>query len=231
MTVKDDMYGLTDAERAALADDGDEANEAIEQEAETLETRNDPLPLLNVSAPDNAGEVLSQLSSAAADVRRQFEDGDITGGEYAEALSQIADRREEVRWSQRKAELASEMVETAKSSQWNREVEAFMTTTARDITAKGEPALIAFDAIVKRVTGDPANEKLSDRAQLQKAHRLFLDDFGSAFDGHGGRDESTSYGGGGDKFAQLDRLMERDPMAFEEAVGRLSAAERAAYGL
>lgn len=233
MTLKDDdMAGLTEAERAALADDGDETNEVNEPDAEPTELRADPLPLLNVRAPENAGEVLSQLAYAEAEFQRQFEEGDITGREYAEGISKLSEQRDEVRWSQRKAELANEMVETAKASQWNCEVESFMTTTAKDITAKGEPALLAFDAIVKKVTADPANQRLSDRAQLEKARREFLADFGPAFDGQSAHEEPASYGGGGgDKFAQLDRLMERDPLAYEEAIGRLSDAERRAYGL
>ena len=58
-----------------------------------------------------------------------------------------------------------------------------MTTTAKAIIDKGEPALLAFDAIVKKVTADPANQRLSDRAQLAKASKSFQKDFGAAFSG------------------------------------------------
>jgi hypothetical protein len=53
------MAGLTDAERAALADVGDEANETIERESEPTELRDDPLPLLDTRASENAAEGLS----------------------------------------------------------------------------------------------------------------------------------------------------------------------------
>ena len=52
MTLKDeDMAGPTEAERAALADDDAEEVLNEEPDAEPVETRADPLPLLNASVP------------------------------------------------------------------------------------------------------------------------------------------------------------------------------------
>lgn len=69
-------------------------------------------------------------------------------------------------------------------------------------------------------------------AQLERTHKLFMADFGPAF---GGRPagEPQSHGradlGGGD-YAALDRLLERDPAAYEAALARMSPAERDRYG-
>ena len=109
----DELIELTDAERAALSDEGDATQEVEAREAEIVETRADPLPLLNARAPDNAGEVLERLSYAEQEIQRQFEDGNITAGEYRDSLRQVAERREEVRWLQHKAELPTEFVKTA----------------------------------------------------------------------------------------------------------------------
>lgn len=157
-------------------------------------------------------------------------DGEITAAEYRDGLRQAADAREELRWKQRKADLAREFTETAESNAWYSAVDKFMGTTGAGI-AKNEAATIAFDQYVKKVTSDPANQKLSDRAQLEKAHKLFVADFGAAFGGpahqpagDGGRGDL-----GGGKYAALDRLAESDPMAYERALAKMSDAEQAEY--
>jgi hypothetical protein len=87
--------------------------------------------------------------------------------------------------------------------------------------------------------GDPANQRLSDRAQLEKARKAFMADFGDGFSGKAPvarqddwspAAEAESMGDGG-KFAVLDRLAESDPRAFENAIGRLSREDQDRYGL
>jgi hypothetical protein len=83
-----------------------------------------------------------------------------------------------VRWQQRKAELADDMKRQAEDRQWSAAVSDFMAGPGADI-AKSRAALVAFDEFVKHVTADPANARLSDRAQLDKAFKLFNADMNS----------------------------------------------------
>lgn len=258
---------LTDEERALLA--GDETESAVEttetteeaekpeveavatEEAAPEDMRQEILPPLDAQAPEDIDARLAALDKQAEELDAKFDDGEITTKELREELRKISDQREAEIWKKREAELSEKMLRKAELNAWQRETETFMMTKGRAIVEKGEPAMLAFDRYVRGVTGDPANQNLSDRAQLEKAHKLFLKDFGPAFGGQApetktaetGRKErvvpptlarlpaaevETTDDG---RFAALDRLERTDPIAYEEAVGRLSASDRAAYGL
>lgn len=94
--------------------------------------------------------------------------------------------------------------------------------------ASSEAKKIAFDSYVKRVTGDSANARLSDRAQLEKAHKAFLADFGGSFSRQAGKEASPSRETGGSDFAAIDRL---EGLAYERAIAKMTPAEREAYGI
>lgn len=227
-----DVQGLTEEERAALAEDDASAPVADEEAAaEAVEFRADPAPILNARAPENASAVLNRVGAFEDNIERQFYDGEITAREYRDGLRQAAEAREEVRWSQRKAELATEMDEQAKEAAWFREVDRFLSTTGAAV-AKNDMTKTAFDRYVREVTADPANQHLSDRAQLEKAHKLFMADFGPGFGGAAAHQPAGDGGRGdlgGGKFAALDRLAEADPMGYERALAKMSDAEQAEY--
>jgi hypothetical protein len=131
-----------------------------------------------------------------------------------------------------------------------------MNTTAKAIKGK-ESLEAAFDLHVRKVTGDPANKGLSNRAMLSKAFKLFSDELASAggpavdkkpaADGQqtgkksaGGKKEvvptlaripasDVEETGDGGKFAALDRLADQDPTAYEKAFERPTPAEQEAY--
>lgn len=224
---------MTPEERAALAEDDAPAAAADEETgAEAVALRHDPAPILHARAPENASAVLNRVGAFEDQIERQFYDGEITSREYSDRLRQAAEAREEVRWSQRKADLAREMDEQAKEAAWYAEVDRFLSTSGAAV-AKNDMTKTAFDRYVQAVTADPANQHLSDRAQLEKAHRHFLADFGPAFGGaaahepagHDGRGDN----GGGD-YAALDRLADADPVAYEAALARMSPSELERYG-
>ncbi|RTL88120.1 MAG: hypothetical protein EKK29_05975 [Hyphomicrobiales bacterium] len=247
---------LTPAERELLADDDAllEPLDAKESAPETAhdsasradhggdeeELPNDPAPILDTRAPEDLPQRLVALDEQKAELVSRFDDGELTAREYSDALEAIADQRDDVRWQSRRAEFAREQQEQAIEHNWNREVESYMRGPAKDITAKGEAALLAFDAYVKKITADPANARLSDKAQLAKAHKLFLADF----DGFGRLPASRSprayepepgsradHSRDAADFAALDRLAETDPRAYERRISRMSADERQAYGI
>jgi hypothetical protein len=227
-----DVKGLTEEERDALAEDEAPAPTVEEEEsAEAVEFRADPAPILRARTPDSAAAVLDRVSKFEDKIEQQLYDGEITSAEYRDGLRQAADAREEVRWSQRKAELAREMDEQAKEAAWFREVDRFLATTGAAV-AKNDMTKMAFDRYVKVVTANPANQHLSDRAQLEKAHKLFVADFGAAFGGAPAHQPAGDGGRGdlgGGRFAALDRLATTDPLAYERALAKMSDAEQAEY--
>lgn len=279
---KDFMEALTDEERAEIDAAGAEeisdedggaeqqANEAAKDESGKenndasggAETQDDDaaehadpiLPPLRAKAPDNADELMSQLSQEEEALAQKFDDGDITAREYRDSVAKLNEQRDEIKWATREANLASKMQRQAEENAWHKDVQDFMTTTAVNIT-KSHAAMVAFDEVVKKVTADPANANISNRAQLDKAFKLYNDEMAAAF-GVKPQDqkpaaksdqapapkaqrnipptlarvpaaESENLDGG--KFANLDRLSAMDPAAYEAAVAKMSEAERAQF--
>lgn len=279
---KDDLLNaLTDEERAALgeegvgddlapADDGGDKDEAVDPPSETqptegqatvpdneLEIAQEIAPPLRAQAPDNAAELLEGLNQQQEALAAKFDDGDITAKEYREELERLAAQREEIRWTQRKAELSAEMLDNAKREAWNKEVNEFMTSGPGAAIARSQGQMVAFDNIVRQVTADPANQSLSDRAQLHKAFRLYKEDmqrtYGVDLDAGATQTQQQAQKPAAErqpravvptlanvpasepetleqgKFTALDRLAATDPLAFEKAISRMTEAERAQF--
>ena len=269
---KDFMEGLTDEERAEINAAGAEetATEAEEAGGETqaeatqeatgeAEANDDAaeqadpiLPPLRAKAPENADELMSQLAQEEESLAQKFDDGDITAREYREGLNKLSEQRDEIKWATREASLASKMQRQAEENAWHKDVQDFMTTTAAHIT-KSHAAMVAFDDVVKKVTADPNNANLSNRAQLEKAFKAYNDEMATAFGVKPQEQtkpaptapapknqrvipptlarvpaaEPENIDGG--KFANLDRLAATDPVAYEAAVAKMSEAERAQF--
>ena len=214
---------LTPDEIEALGEPAHSTGPA-EHADETERTDRVPPPLLRAEALD-AGPLLAELASHQAAWAASFDDGDITAKEYAAGLERLTDKREEIRWTSRKAELANEMAESQRFNQWAGAVRDFMATTGKQIganmNANGTPGplLIAFDAAVKRAHADPANNGLSDKSILTKAHRMFRDELDTSV----GRSDSTVGSAG---LASLNRL---GPIELEDALLNMTPQEREAY--
>lgn len=253
--ITDEDVGAQQDEKAAAKDEsGNENNDstigAETQDEDAAEQADPILPPLRAKAPENVEEIISAISAEEDALAQKFDDGDITAREYRDGLNKLSNQRDEIRWDQRKADLAREMEDTAKANAWQREVQDFMTTTAANIT-KSHAQMVAFDDIVKKVTADPANLNLSDRAQLEKAYKIYMDDVGAALGVQSTPPkaaqqtpqravrnvpptlarvpaaEPESLDGG--KYAALDRLAAADPIAYEAAVAKMSEAERSQY--
>jgi hypothetical protein len=190
------------------------------------ELRRDPTPLLDTEAPDIAPH-LAALAEQKAKIVESFDNGEITAREYSDALEAISDRRDDLRFLRRKAEFAKEQNKRAIDAAWGNAVDRFMKTTGKGINT--DARRIAFDEYVKRVTGDAAFSHLSDRAQLAKAHKLFLKDFGGSNLSAGADDPPASRGISPGDFAALDRLADSDPAAFEKRIASMSEEAREAY--
>ncbi len=111
----------------------------------------------------------------------------------------------------------------------------------------------SFDAVVRDVTGDAANAKLTNNQQLEKAFEQWNKALGrEPVKADAGKQaakqekkpekrppvttpnlgdvpsaSATDVSDG--RFAVLDRLMESDPVKYEEALAKLSDADRDAY--
>lgn len=240
-------------ETQAAAESAEQTAQSNEQDQQNDDDIADPiLPPLRAKAPDNADELMSQLAQEEEALAQKFDDGDITAREYRDSINKLNDQRDEIKWATREANLASKMQRQAEENAWHKDVQEFMTTTAANIT-KSQAAMVAFDEVVKKVTADPANASLSNRAQLDKAFKVYNDEMSAAFGIKQDQQpaakapapaqkaqrnipptlakvpaaESENLDGG--KFANLDRLAAMDPAAYEAAVAKMSEAERSQF--
>jgi hypothetical protein len=228
------LAGLTPEERRLAAGDEPQIETDPAPEPELRQEIHVPL---RASVPENAGELLAQIEQQADALAAQFDEGDITAREYRNALDQIATEREKIEWQFKKADLAREMQETAERAGWDKEVADFMTKGPGAAIARSNAQMVAFDAIVRKVTADPQAQHLSDRAQLDRAWRLYQQD--SARAGLEGLDVATSLGamGGGSyddggQHTVLDQMAARGDVAgLEQALSKMTPEQRDRYGL
>lgn len=228
------LADLTAEERRHM-DGGEPAPEA--EISDEPDYRADPAPILAATPVPNADAMLQQLAQAEDNLAQQFDEGDITAREYREGLNRLSDQRDDVRWALRKNDLAHEMKETAEKAAWHREVKEFMTRGPGAGLTKSHAAMVAFDEVVKQVTSDPANDRLSDRAQLQKAFKIYTQDMAKA--GYGSSDQIETAralgdmggGRGGADFGSIDSMIAKgDLSGVERALARMSKDERDRYG-
>ena len=109
--------------RRSLTTRRDAAGSARHVEIDDTEEAAPVFAPLVARVPDNAPQLLARLAEIEDAAERQFEDGDMTASEYREARASISEQRDEIKWRKREAELAENFVETAKTNDWNREVE------------------------------------------------------------------------------------------------------------
>jgi len=219
IAAEDDM---TAEERAALTeDDAPQTIPATEDDED--EMRADSVAPFAAAEPANADQHLKIVADYEARAEQMFEDGDITAAEYRRAMREAADKRDEIKWAKQKADLAADMQRQVEDRAWSKAVREFMSTTGAAI--KSDPMRRTFDRYVQQVTGDAANSHLSDKAQLAKAHRMFMSDMQS------GAAEAQEMGGGASHtdFATIDRMIDSDPLRAEEALARMSPEEIERY--
>jgi hypothetical protein len=211
---------------------------------------------LRAAPVEQAKAALAALDDKETDLQTRFDEGDITSGELATGLKEIAKNRGEIEWAMRKNELAEEMATQARDNAWFAEVNRFMGGPGKSIAAS-ESMKLAFDSVVRKVTADANNQNLSDRQMLDKAHKIFASDIAAMT---GGKPAPKAEDGGkpakgvakpgrkveapptlanvpsaeieaadSGEFAALDRLAETNPVKFEKAFARLSASQQQAY--
>lgn len=173
-----EMDGETQVLDVSMAVD----DKAAPTETQNEQTEDEPVEIaqriegpLRAPPPADVAAKTQKLDDAEIELGRRFDEGEITTNEYRDGMKQLGAERESLNWQARKAELANEMTETMQKQAWDAAVNEFMTGTGSHLT-KSEALLHGFDNAVRRVTADPANHRLSDRAQLEKAYNLFWEE-------------------------------------------------------
>lgn len=213
--------------------------EAPEAPAET-ETPQQAQPILVANSPADADARLQEISTKKDELLTQFDDGDITAREYQKQLDDLSRQERKIEFEQHEAQLAQKMEQQRLQNDWMATCNTFIE---RHAIYKDNPRLHkALDAEVRDLAGKPETANWTGQRFLDEAHKNLKAAFGfkdaAAPAPTASRElppnlakvpaaevEDTS----GGRFSVLDRLSESDPLAYEEAIGKLTDAERLVY--
>ncbi|KDR25955.1 hypothetical protein [Caballeronia zhejiangensis] len=204
-----------------------------------------PRPAFVAEAPADADARLKEIADKKGELRKQYDDGDITFDEFEEARDSLGKQEREIERALDKAAIAADMAQQQAKNDWNSAVGSFLKANTQ--YKEGSVLYRALDMEVKRVANE--NPRLSYNEILAKAHEGIVAEFGAPAGKTEQAKEETKPGvkkpvlpptlrnvpsaehadTSGNKYAALDRLAETDPMAYEEQLARMSKAERDAY--
>ncbi|MGH2343388.1 hypothetical protein ACRC7T_18135 [Segnochrobactraceae bacterium EtOH-i3] len=236
-----------DAATAAASEEAEEAS-AGEGKGETDDEAARPAPLLQPIDITGAKERIDAIPAERDAIEDRYEAGEIDAKKRRSELARLDNEMLDARLKIERASLAAEMTRQQETSRWQQSVQDFAMD--HPVVRKSELTWNAFDQAVRAVTGDRANAGLSHRKILEKALASFTDAFGLP----GGASEQASpkapkkarqeraipptlakmpaaaiTDAGDGRWTNLDRLADRDPIAYEKAFARLSEADREAY--
>lgn len=239
---------------APAADPTDDAAQAAAEPAAPEEPAEEPddspaiAPLAQRVDVQAVNVRLEEIKAAKAALAAQMDEGSLTGSEFTAKLDELNDERASLTTQVQQQQQHDKAVETA----WYGDVDKFLARHP-DLKAN-DTRLQSFDLVVKAVTSDPANHGLSNRKQLDMAYAQWKADMGIEDKpaapepkadapapkprrakpeipptlAHLPAADAASMDDG--KFSHLDSLLNKgDNLGFEDALARLSDADRADY--
>lgn len=231
------------------ADKGDDAAKAEEDKP----ARREEVPLLSAEVPANANTRLKEIEDAKDALAQKFDDGELSAKEHMAQLRELDKEADGIKQAIFKADISKEMQAKEVERNWMSDVDRFLAEHPE--ISKNELVYNAFDAVVRKVTGDDANSKLSNLGFLTKAYGIWADQLGikaakadpetkepgkkADEPAKKGRNIPPTLGRGvpasdissvdDGKYAALDRLRDADPIAFENALSRMTDDQIAEY--
>jgi len=211
-----------------------------------------PAPILVAQAPADAEAKLAEIATKRAELRKQYDDGDITFDQYDSQKDALAKDEREIERAIDKAHIAADMAEQQRRNEWDAQCAAFLSQHDEYEGGKGE-RFEHLNETLKAIAVMPRNQGLTGPQLLEKAHKLVLADIGDAPAAaapataakpaakaapapapklppnlaHIPAAQGTETGEG--RFANLDRLQATNYEAYEAALAKMTPAEQDAY--
>lgn len=227
---------------AAAADDTVQAAaDAAEPAAATS------APILVVDAPADADAKLKDIATAKDALIAQFDDGDITAKEYQQQLDALAKQEREIERAVERSALAAEMEQQRLKNEWAATVNAFIEINDVYNPTTNPRMYRALDQEVRDVAGSPEAKTMTGAQILAKAHENLAQAFGfeAKKEAPAGKVRRVPKPGlppsldkvpaaemldvTSGKYGALDRLASTNPLAYEEALMKMSDRERDEY--
>lgn len=227
---------------AAAADDTVQAAaDAAEPAAATS------APILVVDAPADADAKLKDIATAKDALISQFDDGDITAKEYQQQLDALAKQEREIERAVERSALAAEMEQQRLKNEWAATVNAFIEINDVYNPTTNPRMYRALDQEVRDVAGSTEAKTMTGAQILAKAHENLAQAFGfeAKKEAPAGKVRRVPKPGlppsldkvpaaemldvTSGKYGALDRLASTNPLAYEEALMKMSDREREEY--
>lgn len=231
------------AEAAAVEPEPAAEPAAAEQPAEEVtQAQQQPAPVLVAPAPEDAENKLKEIADQKEALLNQFDEGDITAREYQKQLDELARQERAIERAQDRAELATQMEQQRQQNEWVATCNAFIEANS---VYKDNPRLYkALDAEVRELAQKPETANWTGQKFLEEAHKALAEAFNLPTNGKQAKPAAAQrdlppnlakvpaadvQDTSGNRFAVLDRMASSDPIAYEEALSKMSPAERDAY--
>ncbi|CAM8654929.1 hypothetical protein [Sphingobium cupriresistens] len=115
---------------------------------------------------------LGAIDTEQNDLMEKLDDGEITTKEFTAALNKLNDEKNQLTNALSQQESADKAVH----ERWYKDVNQFLDKNPE--LKANDTRLQSFDAVVRRVTGDPANASLSNKKQLELAKTTWREEMG-----------------------------------------------------
>lgn len=239
---------------AAAADKAKQEADAAAAAAKTEEVAEAPTdaqqtaPILVAQPVADAEARLAEIATKKDAILTQFDEGDITGRDYQKQLEELSKQERKIEFEVHEAQLAAKLEQQRLQNDWNATCNAFIS--ANPVYKDMPWAYKELDAKVRELANPeihPETTNWTGQKFLEEAHKAlkaqykFPDAPASDKPNDSQRQprdlppnlakvpaanlEDTN----GGRFSVLDRLANTDPIAYEEALNKLSATERDAY--
>lgn len=229
------------AAEAAAADA--KPGEAEQPAAKAEPTSQQQAPILVAQAPEDAEARLTEISAKKDELLEKFDNGDVTAREYQKELDALNKQERTIEADLFEARMAQKLETQRLQNEWNATCAAFVD--ANPVYKDNQRLYRALDAEVRELASKPETSNWSGQKFLEEAHKALAKDFNLPTAGKSApppvaprRDlppnlakvpsaevEDTS----GGRYAVLDRMAASDPLGYEEALAKMSDAERNAY--
>lgn len=229
------------------AQSSDDADDSADDAGQPAIPATESAPILVAQPPEGADERLKEIAEKKEALVNQFDDGDITAKEYQLQLDALAKEERKIEFDLHKAQLAAEMEQQRQANEWRATVEGFIAENPRYNPNTSPRMYQMLDMEVRAVATSDEFKNRTDSAAgrliLQRAHENLAKELGfqtakpkakkqaaesapPSLHAIPAADTNDVTGG---KFAVLDRLATTDPIAYEEALMKLSEKERDSY--
>lgn len=115
---------------------------------------------------------LDAITTEKAELMEKLDDGEITTKEFTASVDKLNDEKNALSNALTQQVAADKAIE----ERWYQDVNRFLEKNP-DLKAN-DTRLQSFDAVVRRVTGDPANASLTNKKQLEIAHATWRSEMG-----------------------------------------------------